>query len=144
MNLLVQKLSPTAKTPTYGSESAAGMDLYANLGFGEEVTLYPGQRRLFPTGLSVAVGDGYYMRIAPRSGLAHKNGIDVLAGVVDSDYRGEVGVILLNTGNAEVTIRHGDRIAQGIIEACYRVKIEEVSTLPDTERGEGGFGSTGS
>lgn len=139
----IRRIHPAAKLPTYGSEFAAGMDLHANLGYGERQTLYPRNRYLISTGISVAVPAGYYMRIAPRSGLANKQGLDVLGGVVDSDYRGEVMVLLLNTGEKEFTISHGDRIAQGIIEKIAHVAIEEVKQLNDTDRGAGGFGSTG-
>jgi len=96
------------------------------------------------TGLSVEIPEGYYGRIAPRSGLAHKNGIDVLAGVVDSSYRGEIRVILYNTDKEEtLQVRSGDRIAQMIVERHYNFEFVEVEDLSVTERGEGGFGSTG-
>ncbi|QJA43149.1 deoxyuridine 5'-triphosphate nucleotidohydrolase [Phaeobacter phage MD18] len=154
--LPVQKLNDLATIPTYGSNDAAGMDLYANF-FGEEgdmFTLAPGARKLFKTGLSVAIPRGHYGRIAPRSGLAYKHGIDVMAGVVDSDYRGDVGVILINLGfrfdetgrlieGEDVVIRHGDRIAQFIIEAYKPCLPVPALSLDGTSRGEGGFGSTG-
>jgi len=156
----VQKLNEYATIPAYGSASAAGMDLCANLraeGIGA-ISLHPGERRLIKTGIAISIPRGHYARIAPRSGLAHKNGIDVMAGVVDEDYRGDVGVILINLGfrfefddagvmqvaPAEpMIIKHGDRIAQLIIETYTPCLPIEVSSLDDTSRGDGGFGSTG-
>lgn len=156
----VQKLNEHATIPTYGSSGAAGMDLYANFsaeGFGA-LSIAPGERRLIKTGIAIAIPRGHYARVAPRSGLAAKNGIDVMAGVIDEDYRGEVGVILINLGfrfefndagvmqvaPAEpVIIKHGDRIAQLIIEKYTPCLPIEVSSLDDTARGAGGFGSTG-
>lgn len=143
LTLTVQKLDPAAKLPAYGSEHAAGFDIAANLGWGKSLVLYPRLRYSIQTGLAFAVPSGHYLRIAPRSGLAVKNGIDVLAGVVDEDYRGEVIVVLLNTGSEEHRINHGDRIAQGIIERIAHVAISEAGFLPDSVRGAGGFGSTG-
>lgn len=144
MKLLIKKLDANAKLPVYGSEHAAGFDIHANLGWNGAKTLYPRKRMMVPTGLAFAVPAGFYLRIAPRSGLAAKYGIDVFAGVIDSDYRGEVGVILYNAGDEEFTIRHGDRICQGILEQIATgVTIEEADDLTDTERGAGGFGSTG-
>ncbi len=137
-------LTDTATLPTYGSEEAAGMDLHVDLGgTGEKAALLPGERRLFKTGISVALPARFYGRIAPRSGLAYKKGIDVMAGVIDSDYRGEIGVILINHGDDDFQINHGDRIAQMIITPYHTAMPEPVEELPDTERGAGGFGSTG-
>ena len=141
--LPVMRLDHAAKMPIYASIGAAGMDLSANLGWGQSLVLYPTKRYTVPTGLAFAVPDGCYLRIAPRGGLAAKSGIDVLAGVVDSDYRGEVLVILLNTGDEQVRIGHGDRIAQAILEIIGHPAIHEVFELPSTERGAGRFGSTG-
>lgn len=157
----VQKLNEHATIPTYGSSGAAGMDLYANLsaeGVGA-ISISPGERRLIKTGIAIAIPRGHYARVAPRSGLAYKNGIDVMAGVIDEDYRGEVGVILINLGfkfavNPEnlrtelvegepLIVKHGDRIAQLIIEKYTPCLPIEVSSLDDTDRGAGGFGSTG-
>lgn len=153
MRVLFKKLNDYAKLPTYGSSAAAGMDLYANLY--EEPTdsliIHPGERKLIKTGLSFACSGEFYGRIAPRSGLAYKHGIDVLAGVVDADYRGDIGVVLINLGhgsfnssyNEDFKVSHGDRIAQFIITPFVTADIEEVSELPESLRGEGGFGSTG-
>lgn len=148
--LPVMKLNDGATIPTYGSNDAAGMDLYANLHDtlpeigGDEYTLAPGERKLFKTGIAVAIPRGFYGRIAPRSGLAYKHGIDVMAGVVDSDYRGDVGVILINLGQEDFVVKHGDRIAQFVIEAYKPCLPVPSLSLDDTSRGEGGFGSTGS
>lgn len=131
--------------PTRGSAQAAGFDLCACIN-DEFIVIRPGERVLIKTGVRVAIPSGRYGRIAPRSGLAYKNGIDVLAGVIDSDYRGDVGVILLNTGHTEFAIKDGDRIAQLIIEKIDMSDFEVVESVKDilpSARGEGGFGSTG-
>lgn len=132
-------LTDTAIIPTYGSDFAAGMDLYAD----ESLTIYPGTKAMVSTGIAVAIEPNTYLRIAPRSGLAHKNAIDVLAGVVDEDYRGELKVILINLGNEPFVVTAGDRIAQAINEVINRPEIRTTDTLPDTARATGGFGSTG-
>ena len=140
MNIQIKKLSDKAKIPTQGSKYAAGYDLYA----AEEVLVNTMGRKLVKTNISVSIPEGYYGRIAPRSGLAYKNGIDVLAGVIDSDYRGDIGVILLNTDhNLDFEVNVGDRIAQIIIEKYHSVNWETVETLDATVRSEGGFGSSG-
>lgn len=144
--ILVKKLNEGATVPTYGSNAAAGMDLYANFHgeTGKAHLLAPGERKLFKTGIALAIAPSTYARIAPRSGLAYKAGIDVMAGVIDEDYRGDIGVILINHGDENFVVAHGDRIAQLIIthySACHPV---EVDTLPDSARGVDGFGSTGS
>jgi dUTP pyrophosphatase len=140
MNIQIKKLSDKAKIPTQGSKYAAGYDLYA----AEEVLVNTMGRKLVKTNISISIPEGYYGRIAPRSGLAYKNGIDVLAGVIDSDYRGDIGVILLNTDhNLDFEVNVGDRIAQIIIEKCHSVNWETVETLDATVRSEGGFGSSG-
>jgi dUTP pyrophosphatase len=140
MNIQIKKLSDKAKIPSQGSKYAAGYDLYA----AEEVLVNTMGRKLVKTNISIAIPEGYYGRIAPRSGLAYKNGIDVLAGVIDSDYRGDIGVILLNTdNNLDFEVNVGDRIAQIIIEKCHSVNWETVETLDATVRSEGGFGSSG-
>lgn len=141
-NLIVEikKLSDTARIPTQGTEYAAGYDLYA----AHDEVLVPYERKLVKTNISISIPAGYYGRIAPRSGLAFKNGIDVLAGVIDSDYRGDIGVILYNTDkNNSFYIRTGDRIAQIIIEDYSSVQWTEVSELNSTDRHNKGFGSTG-
>lgn len=125
----------------------AGYDLRASFpDFFKESgrTINPGQRALIPTNLILSIPRGYYGRIAPRSGLAFKSGVDTLAGVIDSGYRAEVGVILLNTDKHDsFTVREGDRIAQLIIESCLTCDLIEVNELPSSERGEDGYGSTG-
>lgn len=128
-----------ASKPTRANPFDAGYDLYA----ADSYTVEPGKRQLIKTGISVAIPEGYYGRVAPRSGLAYKHGIDVLAGVIDATYRGDIGVILQNLGNAEFKIAIGDRVAQLIIERCYEAEWELTDKLPDTVRGAGGFGSTG-
>ena len=146
--LLVKRLSPTATLPTRGSENAAGWDLYYDKGDPDayyEVELSvdaPRNKGTFSTGIAVKIPKGFYGRIAPRSGLA-ANGIDVLGGVIDSDYRGEVKVVIINHGWHKHRVEHGDRIAQLIIERISLGPIIEVDELDSTARGEGGFGSTG-
>lgn len=125
--------------PRRGSPMAAGADLHAAV----DVRIEPGQRRLVPTGIAVEIPVGHYGRIAPRSGLAVRHGIDTLAGVVDSDYRGEVSVLLINLGELPVELRAGDRIAQLIIEQAAPSVYVWAESLAETDRGEGGFGSTG-
>lgn len=134
-----QKLDSKAILPTRGSEHAAGLDLSAV----ESVTVPARGTAKIRTGLAVAVPVGYYGRIAPRSGLAAKFAIDVLAGVVDSDYRGELICILINHGDDDYSVKPGDRIAQFIIEAVAMPVPKLVEALPSTNRGDGGFGSTG-
>ena len=140
MNIQIKKLSDQAKIPTQGSKYAAGYDLYA----AEEVLVNTMGRKLVKTNISISIPEGYYGRIAPRSGLAYKNGIDVLAGVIDSDYRGDIGVILFNTDhNLDFQVNVGDRIAQIIIEKCHSVNWETVENLEASVRSEKGFGSSG-
>jgi dUTP pyrophosphatase len=140
MNIQIKKLSDQAKIPTQGSKYAAGYDLYA----AEEVLVNTMGRKLVKTNISISIPEGYYGRIAPRSGLAYKNGIDVLAGVIDSDYRGDIGVILFNSDhNLDFQVNVGDRIAQIIIEKCHSVNWETVENLEGSVRSEKGFGSSG-
>ena len=129
--------------PEYMSRQAAGMDLVAAVE--SAVELAPGARRLIPTGLGIALPPGYEAQIRPRSGLALKHGISILnaPGTVDADYRGEIGVILVNLGDQPFVIRRGDRIAQMVIAAHVRAKLTVVQVLPESGRGTGGFGSTG-
>lgn len=129
--------------PSYMSEHAAGMDMYAAVK--EETKILSGEWKLIPTGISIALPEGYEAQVRPRSGLALKQGVSVLntPGTVDADYRGEVGVILMNHSKQELIIRRGDRIAQMIINKIERIQFEEVQELADTERGAGGFGHTG-
>jgi dUTP pyrophosphatase len=139
MKIYVKKLRDDAYLPTRGSAHAAGLDLYAV----DELIIPPGERALVKTGISVAVDHGTYFRISPRSGLALKHGIDTMAGVVDSDYRGEICVILINLNNSPFSVMKGDRIAQGIVEVIQLADVVEVSDLDATDRGANGFGSTG-
>ena len=137
MNVKIKKLNDKAVLPQWNNKSA-GCDLSST----EFYTLKPGERRLFKTGLSIAIPNGLYGRVAPRSGLAYKHGIDVMAGVIDEDYRGEIGVILINLGQEDKTIFVGDKIAQLIFENYTRVDFEETDNLDETTRGAGGYGST--
>jgi dUTP pyrophosphatase len=143
MTLRVKLLTATAKPPVRADAGAAGYDLHADFAAPTRATIYCRGRMRIPTGIAVAIPEGCYGRIAPRSGLAAKYGIDVLAGVVDQSYRGELQIILLNTGEQPFTIEHGDRVAQLIIERCETPAVELVDDLDATERGTGGFGSTG-
>lgn len=134
----INKISNNAIIPTRGSTKAAGYDLYST----ENYVLKPEERKLFKTGLSMEIPSGLYGRIAPRSGLAFKHGLDVLAGVIDEDYRGEIGVILINLGNEDKSIVVNDKIAQIIFENYNEVNFVESSKLEETSRGSGGYGST--
>lgn len=129
--------------PSYESEYAAGMDIRAALQ--EPIELMPGKRKLVPTGLKMALPRGYEAQIRPRSGLAYRNGVTMLntPGTIDADYRGEVKVLAVNLGDEPFVIRHGDRLAQMIIAPVIQAEVHEVATLSETERGDGGFGSTG-
>ena len=140
LQINVKRLSENATIPTQGTSFAAGYDLYA----AEDATIVCGTRKLVKTNISMEITPGYYGRIAPRSGLAYKSGIDVLAGVIDSDYRGDIGVILYNTDkNIDFAVKKGDRIAQIIFEACYSATLNTVENLDNTLRQSGGYGSTG-
>ncbi len=129
--------------PAYATEHAAGMDLCAAVS--TDVVLVPGERKLIPTGISIALPEGYEAQVRPRSGLALKNGVTVLnsPGTIDADYRGEIQVILANLGEETFTVARGMRIAQMVVAPYSRVAWEEVEKLPETARGAGGFGSTG-
>lgn len=140
----VKLLRATSKLPTYGTSEAAGLDLYADFGSGiDYLILEPGQRSLIPAGVSFAIPVKHYGRISPRSGLAYKQGVDVLAGTIDSDFRGELGVILINLGQESIRVDRGDRIAQIIFQRYETALLTEVDELPVSVRGDGGFGSTG-
>ena len=134
-----QKLSEKGKVPSQATFSDAGYDLFAT----DTYTIKPGERKLYKTNISTAIPHGYYGRIAPRSGLAYKHGIDVLAGVIDSGYRGDIWVILINFGQEDFPVNEGDKIAQFIIEKCHYVEWQEVQDLPESQRGEWARGSTG-
>ena len=131
--------------PKYETSGSAGMDVRAAVPADEPLTLAPGERSLVPTGLSFAIPDGYEMQVRPRSGLAFKHGITCLntPGTIDSDYRGELKVLLINLGDQAFTIQRGERIAQLVMAPVTQGLWEEVDVLPSSERGEGGFGSTG-
>ena len=135
----LKQLHPHAKLPRRATPDAAGADLYCLDGF----TLQPGERRAIATGLAIAIPPGFYGRVAPRSGWAAKHGIDTLAGVIDSDYRGEILVLLINLGSEPFTAAAGERIAQLIIERMAICDFSWAERLDDSERGAGGFGSTG-
>ena len=137
--LLFKRLHPAARLPTRGSAGAAGLDLYAV----ERVTLAPGGRVAVRTGLAAAIPEGFYGRVAPRSGLAVRHGIDVLAGVIDSDYRGEILCALVNHGDEPFEVEPGARVAQLVVEAVATPEPAWAEDLPETARGAGGFGSTG-
>jgi len=137
--LLIKKLSETAKLPTRGSAFAAGYDLYAS----KPTTIPARGKALVDTDIAIAVPDGTYGRIAPRSGLASKHFIDTGAGVIDADYRGQVKVLLFNHSDADFAVAEGERVAQLIIERIYTPEVVEVAELEESVRGAGGFGSTG-
>jgi dUTP pyrophosphatase len=129
--------------PGYATPASAGLDLLAAIS--DDVVLAPGSRALVPTGIALALPVGYEAQVRPRSGLALKHGVALLnsPGTIDADYRGEIGVILINLGTAPVTLRRGDRIAQLVVAAVAHVAWAETTDLPASERGAGGFGSTG-
>ncbi len=160
MNIKIKKINPRAKIPTQATDGDAGYDLYAV----RDMVIPPLSRDIVPTGIQIEIPKGYYGRIAPRSGLAVKKGIDVLAGVIDSGYRGEIGVVLMNLcvpsrfekmtnqqkafeglfGDRDsFKIKEGDRIAQLIVEKCHKVEWQEVDSLDSSEREDGKFGSSG-
>lgn len=134
----VKRISKTCKLPERKSKGAAGYDLYSN----ENYLLKKGERKAFDLGLSFCIPEGYYGRIAPRSGLS-KTGIDIGAGVIDSDYTGSVSVLLINNGENDFLVTAGERIAQLLLENIITPELKEVEELEETERGEKGFGSTG-
>ncbi|MBX3445702.1 MAG: dUTP diphosphatase [Parvibaculaceae bacterium] len=131
--------------PRYETSGAAGMDLIAALAQGEVLTLEPGARAMVPTGLAIALPEGFEAQVRPRSGLAAKNGVTVLnsPGTIDCDYRGEVKVILINLGQEALAIERGTRIAQMVVAPVTQAEFTEVAALDETARGAGGFGSTG-
>ena len=143
VKVLIKKLNPAVKLPKYETSGASGVDLIAFIK--EPINLEPKTSVLIPTGLSVAFPEDYEIQIRPRSGLAAKNNISVLntPGTIDSDYRGEIKVIIYNHGNENFSINDGDRIAQMILAPVVKMELEEINDLPKSIRGEGGFGSTG-
>lgn len=142
MKIAIQNKSKN-EIPEYATLGAAGLDVRANLD--EAITLQPLERRLIPTGLSVAIPMGYEIQVRPRSGLAFKHGITVLnsPGTIDADYRGEIGVLLVNLSNTPFVVEHGERIAQLVVAKHEQAEWEIVNELSETARGAGGFGSTG-
>lgn len=134
-----KKLSDKAKIPSQATPSDAGYDLFST----ENYILKPGERKSFVTNISTAIPHGFYGRIAPRSGLAYKHGIDTLAGVIDSGYRGDIWIILINLWTEDFAVNEGDKIAQFIIEKCHYVQWEEVDALEESVRSDWAFGSTG-
>ena len=143
VKVLIKKLNPAVKLPKYETSGASGVDLTAFIE--EAIDLKPKQSALIPTGLSVAFSEDFEIQIRPRSGLAAKNNISVLntPGTIDSDYRGEIKVIIYNHGSENFLINNGDRIAQMILTPVLKMEFEEVNNLPKSIRGKGGFGSTG-
>lgn len=143
MQIQIKKLRDDAVVPQYQTEHSAGMDICAAID--ASITLAPMQRQIVPCGFSMAIPEGYEVQVRARSGLAAKNGIGLVNGVgtIDADYRGELGVILINYSDTDFIINNGDRIAQIIIAKYERVGWQEVSELTNTVRGTGGFGSTG-
>jgi dUTP pyrophosphatase len=139
MKCKIKKLNPDAQLPTKAHSSDAGHDLYSC----ETVTLAPMERKVVKTGIAIALPKDLYGRVAPRSGLAVKKGLDVLAGVIDSSYRGEVGVVLINFSNEELVLGKGSKIAQLILETYHDAHWEEVAGLAPSDRENGGFGSSG-
>ena len=143
IKVLIKKLDPSVELPSYKTDGASGMDLMAFVK--EPINLKPQTSCLVPTGISLAFPSEYEIQIRPRSGLAAKNNISVLntPGTIDSDYRGEIKIILFNHGNEDFLINDKDRIAQMILTPVIKMNFEETDNLPETFRGEGGFGSTG-
>lgn len=137
--LKFKKLHPDAVIPTYAHDTDAAFDIYTI----EKKSLKPQKRHVFKTGLASEIPDGWWVSIRDRSSLPAKFGLHTMAGVIDAGYRGEWGVVMVNLGEEEYKVEKGDKIAQGILEKVNRAKIIEVNELLETERGEGGFGSTG-
>ena len=141
--ILIKKLNPNVELPSYKTNGASGMDLMAFIE--EPIKIAPNSSYLVPTGISMAFLEDYEVQIRPRSGLAAKNSITVLntPGTIDSDYRGEIKIILFNHGKVDFVINNKDRVAQMILTPVVKMELEETDNLPDTLRGKGGFGSTG-
>ena len=143
VKVLVKKLNPNVQLPTYKTDGASGMDLMAFIE--KPINLEQGKSCLVPTGLLVAFPKGYEIQIRPRSGLAAKNNISALntPGTIDSDYRGEIKIILFNHSNKDFIINNKDRVAQMVLTPIIKMELEETKELPESIRGDGGFGSTG-
>ena len=143
VKVLIKKLNPDVELPSYKTNGASGVDLMAFID--KPIKIAPNCSQLIPTGLSVAFSNDFEIQIRPRSGLAAKNNITVLntPGTIDSDYRGEIKIIIFNHGKKDFIINNKDRVAQMILVPVAKIRFEETDSLPDTFRGEGGFGSTG-
>ena len=143
IKVIIKKLDSSVQLPTYKTDGASGMDLMAHIE--KSINLEPGKSCLVPTGLSVAFPKEYEIQIRPRSGLAAKNNISILntPGTIDSDYRGEIKIILFNHGSENFIINNNDRVAQMVLTPVMEMELEEANELPKSVRGEGGFGSTG-
>ncbi len=143
VRVLIKKLDPKVALPSYKTKGASGMDLIAFVK--EKIVIKPQTSALIPTGLSVAFSEDYEIQIRPRSGLAAKNNISVLnsPGTIDSDYRGELKIIIFNHSNHDFIVNNNDRVAQMVLTPIAKIELEEANELPKTLRGEGGFGSTG-
>ena len=143
VKVLIKKLDKQVKLPEYKTTGSSGLDLTAFIE--KKIVIKPGENALVPTGISIAIPEDTEVQIRPRSGLAAKNNITILntPGTIDSDYRGEIKVIIYNHGDNDFVINNGDRIAQMVLSPIIRMELEEVKDLPKTIRGEGGFGSTG-
>ena len=143
VKVLIKKLDPSVKLPEYKTNGSSGMDIIAFIK--KPINLRPKTSFIVPTGLAIAFSENYEIQIRPRSGLAAKNKISVLntPGTIDSDYRGEIKVIIFNHGDNDFIINNGDRIAQMVLSPIIKMELEETNDLPDTIRGDGGFGSTG-
>ena len=141
--ILIKRLSKNINLPKYETEGSSGMDLSANVN--SHIKIEPGETSIIPTGISVSIPKNFEIQIRPRSGLAAKNQISVLntPGTIDADYRGEIKVILINLGEKSFTVERGIRIAQMVVCPIVQAQLNEVNDLSETERGEGGFGSTG-
>ena len=139
MKIKISKTDPEVKTPNYANPGDAGMDFYA----AESAVIKPNERKTVKTGVKMAIPAGYVGLLWDKSGLASKKGIKTMAGVIDAGYRGEVGIVLHNLGNEDFIVEKNTKIAQMLIQPIHSPEIEEVNVLDDTERGEGGFGSTG-
>ena len=139
ISVFIKKLQESAKIPTRATDSDAGYDLHST----NDGIVPAGGRKVVGTGIAIAIPPSYYGRVAPRSGLAVKKGIDVLAGVIDAGYRGEVGVVLQNLSDEDYPFKKGDRVAQLILEQCNTIGWVELDELKDSARSDGGFGSTG-
>ena len=143
VRVLIKKLDPKVTLPSYKTKGASGMDLIAFVK--EKIVIKPQTSALIPTGLSVAFSEDYEIQIRPRSGLAAKNNISVLntPGTIDSDYRGELKIIIFNHSNHDFIVNNDDRVAQMVLTPVAKMELKEANELPKTLRGEGGFGSTG-